>query len=201
MVASANALASRIGAEVLEAGGNAVDAAIATGFALAVTHPTAGNIGGGGFMVIRFPDGRATAIDFRERPRSPRTRRCSWTQHGEYSYESTTTATAVGVPGTVAGFELAHQSTADGVGGSSSSRPCGSRRGLRGDAGLARSLERVLPSMQRYPASCGLLEERRAVQAGELLRQPDLGATLGAHRDRPRRLLQGRDGATCSPRR
>ena len=69
MVVSANGFASRIGAQVLESGGNAVDAAIATGFALAVTYPTAGNIGGGGFMVIRFPDGSSTAFDFREKQR------------------------------------------------------------------------------------------------------------------------------------
>src|SRR6476661_6611110 len=67
MVVSASTIASEIGRKVLAEGGNAVDAAIATGFALAVTYPTAGNIGGGGFMVIRFPDGRATALDFRER--------------------------------------------------------------------------------------------------------------------------------------
>ena len=67
MVVSASAIASEAGARVLAAGGNAVDAAVATGFALAVTYPTAGNIGGGGFMVIRFPDGRATTVDFREK--------------------------------------------------------------------------------------------------------------------------------------
>jgi hypothetical protein len=77
MVVSANVIASQVGMDVLRAGGNAVDAAIATGFALAVVHPTAGNIGGGGFMVIRFPDGRATAIDFREKAPLRRTRRCS----------------------------------------------------------------------------------------------------------------------------
>ncbi|MGH7460064.1 MAG: gamma-glutamyltransferase, partial [Longimicrobiales bacterium] len=67
MVVSASAIASDIGNQVLRNGGNAVDAAIATGFALAVTYPTAGNIGGGGFMVIRFPDGRVTSFDFREK--------------------------------------------------------------------------------------------------------------------------------------
>src|SRR5690242_19864880 len=66
MVVSASAIASQAGRDVLAAGGNAVDAAVATGFALAVTYPVAGNIGGGGFMVIRMPDGRATTIDFRE---------------------------------------------------------------------------------------------------------------------------------------
>src|SRR5437762_13912669 len=66
MVVSSSGIASEVGRNVLVAVGNAVDAAIATGFALAVTYPTAGNIGGGGFMVIRFPDGRATTIDFRE---------------------------------------------------------------------------------------------------------------------------------------
>src|SRR5206468_10248980 len=66
MVVSASGIASEVARNVLAAGGNAVDAAIATGFALAVTYPVAGNIGGGGFMVIRFPDGRATTIDFRE---------------------------------------------------------------------------------------------------------------------------------------
>src|SRR5438445_13307505 len=66
MVVSASGIASEVGRNVLAAGGNAVDAAIATGFALAVTYPVAGHIGGGGFMVIRFPDGRATTIDFRE---------------------------------------------------------------------------------------------------------------------------------------
>jgi len=67
MVVSSNLIASEVGAEVLRAGGNAVDAAIATGFALAVVHPTAGNIGGGGFMGVRFPDGTSTALDFREK--------------------------------------------------------------------------------------------------------------------------------------
>src|SRR5271157_2407159 len=67
MVVSVEENASRVGMETLRRGGNAVDAAVAVGLALAVTHPTAGNLGGGGFMLIRFKDGRATFIDFRER--------------------------------------------------------------------------------------------------------------------------------------
>src|SRR5580704_11236934 len=67
MVVTVEPHATDAGAAVLEAGGNAVDAAVAVGFALAVTHPSAGNIGGGGFMLVRFADGRSTFLDFRER--------------------------------------------------------------------------------------------------------------------------------------
>ena len=67
MVVAMEAIAADLGVSVLQKGGNAVDAAVAVGFALAVTHPFAGNIGGGGFMLIRFADGRSTFIDFRER--------------------------------------------------------------------------------------------------------------------------------------
>ena len=66
MVVSSHELASQVGIDILKQGGNAIDAAIATGFALAVVHPGAGNIGGGGFMVIRTADGEVTTIDFRE---------------------------------------------------------------------------------------------------------------------------------------
>ena len=66
MVASTNEVASRVGVEIMKRGGNAVDAAIAVAFALAVTHPAAGNLGGGGFMMMRLKDGRTTAIDYRE---------------------------------------------------------------------------------------------------------------------------------------
>lgn len=109
MVVSASALASAVGREVLAAGGNAVDAAIATGFALAVTSPRAGNIGGGGFMLIRFSDGRSTALDFRERA-----------PQGAFPEMFVRDATydpdlhhqghrSVGVPGTVAGLDKAHR--------------------------------------------------------------------------------------------
>src|SRR5690606_10364179 len=110
MVVSASAIASEVGADVLAAGGNAVDAAIATGFALAVTHPTAGNIGGGGFMVIRFPDGRSTAIDFRETAPGGAHPEMWLDETGAYSStRHHDTHLAVGVPGTVAGFDKAHR--------------------------------------------------------------------------------------------
>jgi len=86
MVVSASGIASEIGRNVLAAGGNAVDAAIATGFALEVTYPLAGNIGGGGFMVIRFPDGRPTAIDFREAAPQRATPEMFLDSSGNYSY-------------------------------------------------------------------------------------------------------------------
>src|SRR5256885_8603073 len=66
MVASTNEVASRVGVDIMKRGGNAVDAAIAVAFALAVTHPAAGNLGGGGFMMIRLKNGKSTAIDYRE---------------------------------------------------------------------------------------------------------------------------------------
>src|SRR3981081_3495622 len=110
MVVSASSIASEAGRDVLAAGGNAVDAAIATGFALAVTYPAAGNIGGGGFMVIRFPDGRATTIDFREMAPKAATPTMFTDSTGAYSsHIHHDSYKSVGVPGTVAGFELAHR--------------------------------------------------------------------------------------------
>jgi gamma-glutamyltranspeptidase/glutathione hydrolase len=110
MVVSASTIASEIGNRVLLAGGNAIDAAIATGFALEVTFPFAGNIGGGGFMVIRFPDGRATTIDFREKAPLKAHAKLFLDSTGKYSNTiHHNSHIAVGVPGTVAGFALAHQ--------------------------------------------------------------------------------------------
>lgn len=110
MVVSANTIASETGAQILKQGGNAVDAAVATAFALAVSHPAAGNIGGGGFMVIRDRYGKSTTIDFRERaPLSATEDLFSKNNQAisgpSYRYK----ASAIGVPGTVAGLVLAHQ--------------------------------------------------------------------------------------------
>ena len=105
VVSSQQWIASQVGADVLAAGGNAVDAAIATGFALAVTHPTAGNIGGGGFMVIRFPNGQSTAIDFREKAPLDSHPEMWRDENGVYPFGLRQRShLAVGVPGTVAGF-------------------------------------------------------------------------------------------------
>ncbi|MCB9705761.1 MAG: gamma-glutamyltransferase [Myxococcales bacterium] len=108
-VASAEANASEIGVEILKKGGNAVDAAIAVAFALAVTHPSAGNLGGGGFMVVRMADGRVAAIDYRERAPKAASRDMYLDAKGETTRGSLDGAKAAGIPGTVAGLALAHQ--------------------------------------------------------------------------------------------
>lgn len=110
MVVTAQHLASRIGVDVLRDGGNAVDAAVAVGYALAVVYPTAGNLGGGGFMTIRLADGTSTFLDFRERAPKAATRDMYLDAAGEpVPGASTDTYLAIGVPGSVAGFEMARE--------------------------------------------------------------------------------------------
>jgi len=108
MVVSVHELASQVGVEILQAGGNAIDAAVATGFALAVVHPPAGNIGGGGFMLIRMADGKTHFLDYREKAPAAATRDMYLDPQGnviegasEYGYK------AIGVPGSVAGMVTA----------------------------------------------------------------------------------------------
>ncbi len=110
MVASRSALASEVGADILRQGGNAIDAAVATGFALAVTHPSAGNLGGGGFMVIRLADGTLISNDHRERAPAAATRDMFLDADGEFIADlSTKTHLASGVPGSVDGLLAVHQ--------------------------------------------------------------------------------------------
>ncbi|MFC1661193.1 gamma-glutamyltransferase family protein, partial [Gemmatimonadota bacterium] len=191
MVVSANAIASRVGAEVLLAGGNAVDAAIATGLALAVVHPTAGNIGGGGFMVIRFPDGTTTAMNFREKAPLAAHPEMFLDENGEYSRERHHNShLAVGVPGTVAGFAMVHEKYGTG----DWARLVEPAVGLAGEGfelsdGLASSFNRVVRSMEPYPASVAKFgKDGGEWVAGDLWIQPDLARTLVRVRD------EGRDG-------
>lgn len=181
VVVSASAIASEVGAEVLRSGGNAVDAAIATGFALAVTYPTAGNIGGGGFMVIRFPDGRVTSLDFREKAPLAAHAEMFVDETGEYSSRlHHSSHLAVGVPGTVAGFALAHERYGTGE-WARLVEPAVSlaRDGFEVPAGLAQSLASVLDRMAPYPASVAAYSKGGVpYEVGELMRQPDLAATL-----------------------
>jgi len=109
MVVAQEDLAAEVGVAVLRSGGNAVDAAVAVGFALAVTYPYAGNIGGGGFMLVRMADGRATFIDFRERAPAKATRIMYLDALVNLTKDSVVGWRAAGVPGTVRGFELAHK--------------------------------------------------------------------------------------------
>ena len=108
MVASVDAAATNVGVEMLRQGGNAVDAAVAVGYALAVTHPQAGNLGGGGFMLLRLKDGRTAAIDFREMAPAGASRDMFLDAQGNPDgKKSLTSHLASGTPGTVAGFSLA----------------------------------------------------------------------------------------------
>lgn len=110
MVVSDNILASEVGIDILKKGGNAIDASIATAFALAVTHPEAGNIGGGGFIVLMKSDGDVTTFDFREKAPLKATPDLFQDADGNLIEDSNhETIKAVGVPGTVAGLYLAHQ--------------------------------------------------------------------------------------------
>jgi len=109
MVVAQEPLAADVGLRVLQSGGNAIDAAVAIGFALAVTYPYAGNIGGGGFLLARFADGRSTFIDFREKAPLAATRNMYLDSKGNVSEDTLIGWRAAGVPGTVRGLELAHQ--------------------------------------------------------------------------------------------
>jgi len=116
MVASQEKRATRVGVGILKAGGNAVDAAVAVGFALAVTHPQAGNIGGGGFMLVHLAKPNETiAIDYRETAPAAMTREIFLDERGEADpKKSRDSALGVGVPGTVAGLALAHEKYGSG---------------------------------------------------------------------------------------
>ncbi len=188
MVVSASAIASQVGRDVLANGGNAVDAAIATGFALAVTYPTAGNIGGGGFMVIRFPDGRATTIDFRERAPAAATPGMFTDSTGAYSSRiHHRSHKAVGVPGTVAGFDLAHQKYGK-VSWAKLVDPAArmADTGFMVPTGLAASLgnPRLQEQLSAYPATiAAYYRNGKPYAAGDRMVLSDLGNTLTRIRD------------------
>ena len=191
MVVSQHWLASEVGRDVLAAGGNAIDAAIATGFALAVVHPTAGNIGGGGFMVVRFPNGQTTAIDFREKAPLASFPEMWLDEKGEYSSDvHHRSAKSVGVPGTVAGFERAHKLCGDMDWQRLVSPAVAiAEDGFELSESLARSLAGFLERRARTPATVAQFSKDGTPYAeGETLRQPDLARTL-------RRIQgEGRDG-------
>lgn len=180
MVISRSDIASEVGIGVLEDGGNAIDAAVATAFALAVTHPSAGNIGGGGFLVFRPATGEPTAIDFREMAPAKATP-AMWLENGEYSRERHHLShLSVGVPGTVAGMRMAWEE----YGSLAWQRLVEPAIRLADDGfvisdELARSLDRSMERMGKYPATkAQFTNNGTPYEAGELLKQPDLAQSL-----------------------
>lgn len=178
MVVSVSAPASRVGASILRAGGNAVDAAVATALALAVTYPPAGNIGGGGFMMVLPAPGREPiCIDYRE------TAPAAATERMFLLGETHLSAKAVGVPGTVRGLALAHRRYGH-LEWKSLVEPAVqlARDGFPVDSALARSLNQILADKQSRPFSemCRVFApvDGKLWHAGDNLRQPELAATL-----------------------
>ncbi|MCZ6503464.1 MAG: gamma-glutamyltransferase [Gammaproteobacteria bacterium] len=180
MVVSGNAISSEIGIEVLREGGGAVDAAVATAFALAVTSPSGGNIGGGGFLVYRSHKGDAIAYDFRELAPSG-SHPNMWLVDGQYSYEKHHLSPyAVGVPGTVKGLHLAWRDHGR-LPWKRLVEPAIklAEEGITVTLGLARSLEGALPRMKKYPASMAQFSNKgKPFEAGHVLKQIDLANTL-----------------------
>jgi len=185
LVVSASDIAADVAAEVLARGGNAVDAAVTTAFAMAVTYPTAGNLGGGGFMIVRSPDGKATTFDYREMAPGKATPTMYLDAEGNIDRSLTAAGyLAPGVPGTVRGMALAHQRfgklpwkdvvlpAAELAG-----------KGFVMSASLARGLNsEVAGSMKRFPASVAAYGKPGGGQwaAGDRIVLPDLAKSLTA---------------------
>jgi gamma-glutamyltranspeptidase/glutathione hydrolase len=200
MVTSTDRLASQAGVDILKRGGNAVDAAIAVAFALTVTYPAAGNIGGGGFMMIRLRDGRTTAIDYREMAPAAAHRDVYLDERGELKKGeggSLVGYRASGVPGTVAGMELALKKY--GSGKLTWAQLVEPARRLAAEGftlpyGLARSLRANEKELGLYPETKKVyLNNGRFWNEGEVWRQPELGATFARlQRFGPREFYEGR---------
>lgn len=199
MVASTSQIASQIGVDVMKRGGNAVDAAIAVALALAVTYPAAGNLGGGGFMMIRLSNGKTTAIDYREMAPAAAHRNVYLDKDGNLikgEGSSTVGYRASGVPGTVAGMELALKKY--GSGKLSWAQLVAPARRLAAEGFsmshlLARSLRGGDDYLSTYPETRRLfLRNGNYYNEGEIFRQPELAATLARiQRLGPKEFYQG----------
>ncbi len=180
MVATDAPLATEVGVEILRAGGNAVDAAVATAFALAVVYPEAGNIGGGGFMVVRTADGETAALDFRETAPLAATRDMYLDENGELTDGSVIGHLASGVPGAVAGLWAAHQRFgtlpwADLLAPAIRL----AEEGFIVDEELAESIVDAREGLARFQGSAELfLPGGEPIPAGTLWKNPDLAAVL-----------------------
>ncbi|MBA2525852.1 MAG: gamma-glutamyltransferase [Pyrinomonadaceae bacterium] len=198
LVASTSQIASQVGVDVMKRGGNAVDAAIAVAFALAVSYPAAGNLGGGGFMMIRMRNGKTVAIDYREMAPAAAHRNVYLDKEGNLlkgEGSSTVGYRASGVPGTVAGMELALKRY--GSGKLTWSQLLEPARRLAAEGFpmghiLARSL-RGNDYLSTYPETRRIfLRDGNFYNDGELFRQPELAATFARlQRTGPKEFYQG----------
>jgi gamma-glutamyltranspeptidase / glutathione hydrolase len=181
MVASDEALASQAGAEILKRGGNAVDAAVATAFALAVVEPAAGNIGGGGFMLVRLANGATDFFDYREIAPGKGTRDMYIGADGKLDNDASTIGyRSVAVPGTVAGLALVLKKhgtmkLADVMAPAIQL----AEQGFPVSEKLAREFTEERPGLQRFSMSSHIfLNDGKTYRGGDTLRQPELAATL-----------------------
>src|SRR5271165_3760742 len=181
MVATDEPLASQAGVEILKRGGNAVDAAVATAFALAVVEPAAGNIGGGGFMLVRLASGKSTFFDYREVAPGKATRDMYIKPDGKLDEQASVIGyRSVAIPGTVAGLALALKThgtmkLADVM------QPAIrlAEQGFPVSVKLAREFDEERPGLQRFSMSTRIfLNGGKLFHAGDALRQPELAATL-----------------------
>lgn len=186
MVVTTDELASGVGRDVLAAGGNVVDAAVAVHFALAVVNPEAGNIGGGGFMVLHLADGRSVALDFRETAPGAATRDMYLDEEGNVTDRSLVGHLAAGVPGSVAGMWAAHQRYGTRPWAELLEPAIELARGFEvRDRFLASLSPAMVASLADFPASAAqfLPREGQPPALGDTLAQPDLARTLERIRD------------------
>lgn len=181
MVVTASELASKVGVEILKKGGNAVDASVAVGFALAVTYPTAGNIGGGGFMVIRMADGTTTSVDYREKaPGSAHSDIYLDENKNPVPNMSSENVTSSGVPGSVAGLIYALEKYGT-MKLEEVIQPAINlaKDGFELEYRLANSFRYNLDSFEKYPSTLKIFSKNgEAYQTGDIFKQSDLGNTL-----------------------
>jgi gamma-glutamyltranspeptidase / glutathione hydrolase len=189
MVSTTDRVASEIGAEILRRGGNAFDATIAVHFALAVVNPEAGNIGGGGYLVAVQADGRAVALDFRERAPLAATPDMFLDEAGDVTSASLVGHLAAGVPGSVAGMWAIHQAYGTLPWEQLLEPAIALAAGLVVHERLAASLRENAPRLRQFPGTAAaFLPGGEAPRVGERFSQPDLRETLA------RIARDGRDG-------
>ncbi len=183
MVASSEPLASQVGVEILQAGGNAVDAAVAVGFTLAVTFPQAGNLGGGGFMLIRMASGDSIVVDYREQAPAAATRVMYQDAQGNLIPDASTRgARAAAVPGTVMGLALAEEKYGRlGLARVMAPAIRLAKNGFPVSDSFAHNIRSERALLQRFDGSRHLfLRNGNLYEPGAVFRQPDLARTLAA---------------------